>query len=64
MTSEETVTLTRREYEALIERNNQLEDWWPPGTPTTACVCPTTSPSTSCEGRVQSWHFEITRASP
>ena len=26
MTSEETVTLTRREYDALIERNNQLED--------------------------------------
>ena len=26
MTSEETITLTRREYEALIERNIQLED--------------------------------------
>ncbi len=26
MTSEETVTLTRREYDALIERNGQLED--------------------------------------
>ncbi len=26
MTSEETVTLTRREYDALIERNSQLED--------------------------------------
>ena len=26
MTSEETITLTRREYEALIERNSQLED--------------------------------------
>lgn len=26
MTSEETITLTRREYDALIERNSQLED--------------------------------------
>ncbi len=26
MTSEETVTLTRNEYDALIERNSQLED--------------------------------------
>ena len=26
MTSEEIVTLTRREYDALIERNGQLED--------------------------------------
>ena len=26
MTSEETITLTRREYQALIERNSQLED--------------------------------------
>ena len=26
MTKEETVTLTRKEYEALIERNGQLED--------------------------------------
>ena len=26
MTSEETITLTRREYDALIERNGQLED--------------------------------------
>ena len=26
MTSEETITLTRKEYEALIERNSQLED--------------------------------------
>ena len=26
MTSEETVTLTRREYDALIERNSELED--------------------------------------
>ena len=26
MTSEETVTLTRQEYEALIERNSELED--------------------------------------
>ena len=26
MTSEETITLTRREYDALIERNAQLED--------------------------------------
>ncbi len=26
MTSEETITLTRREYDALIERNNQLEE--------------------------------------
>lgn len=26
MTSEQTVTLTRREYDALIERNSQLED--------------------------------------
>ena len=26
MTSEETITLTRREYDALIERNDQLED--------------------------------------
>ena len=24
--SEETITLTRREYDALIERNSQLED--------------------------------------
>ena len=26
MASEETVTMTRREYEALVERNSQLED--------------------------------------
>ena len=26
MTSEETVTLTRKEYDALIERNSELED--------------------------------------
>ena len=26
MTSEETVTLTRREYDALVERNSRLED--------------------------------------
>ena len=26
MASEETITLTRREYNALIERNSQLED--------------------------------------
>ena len=26
MVSEETITLTRREYDALIERNSQLED--------------------------------------
>ena len=26
MTSEETVTLTRQEYDALVERNSQLED--------------------------------------
>ena len=26
MTSEETITLTRREYDALVERNGQLED--------------------------------------
>ena len=26
MTSEETITLTRREYDALVERNSQLED--------------------------------------
>ena len=26
MTSEDTITLTRREYDALIERNSQLED--------------------------------------
>ena len=26
MTSEETITMTRKEYEALIERNSQLED--------------------------------------
>ena len=26
MASEEVITLTRREYEALMERNNQLED--------------------------------------
>ena len=26
MTSEETITLTQREYDALIERNSQLED--------------------------------------
>ncbi len=26
MTSEETVTLTRREYDALVERNGELED--------------------------------------
>ena len=26
MTSEETITLTRREFDALIERNSQLED--------------------------------------
>ena len=26
MTSEETVTLTRQEYDALVERNGQLED--------------------------------------
>ena len=26
MTSEETVTLTRKEYDALMERNGQLED--------------------------------------
>ena len=26
MTSEKTITLTRREYDALIERNSQLED--------------------------------------
>ena len=26
MTGEETITLTRREYEALIERNGQLDD--------------------------------------
>ena len=26
MTSEQTVTLTRQEYDALIERNSQLED--------------------------------------
>ena len=26
MTSEKTITLTRREYDALIERNTQLED--------------------------------------
>ena len=26
MTSEETITMTRREYEALIERNSELED--------------------------------------
>ncbi len=26
MTSEETITLTRREYDALLERNSQLED--------------------------------------
>ncbi len=26
MTSEETITVTRREYDALVERNGQLED--------------------------------------
>ena len=26
MTSEETITVTRREYDALMERNSQLED--------------------------------------
>ena len=26
MTSEETVTLTRKEYDALVERNSELED--------------------------------------
>ena len=26
MTSEQTITLTRREYDALVERNGQLED--------------------------------------
>ena len=26
MTSEQTVTLTRRDYDALIERNSRLED--------------------------------------
>ena len=26
MTSGETVTLTRQEYDALVERNSQLED--------------------------------------
>ena len=26
MTSEETITLTRKEYDALIERNRELED--------------------------------------
>ena len=26
MTSEETITLTRREYDALIERTSRLED--------------------------------------
>ena len=26
MTSEETITLTRREYDALVERNSRLED--------------------------------------
>ena len=63
MTSEETITLTRRSYEALVERNNQLEDMLAARTPTTACVCPMRSPSTSCGVRVQSWHFETTRAS-
>ena len=64
MTSEETITLTRKEYEALIERNSQLEDMLAALARATACVFPTRSLSILCVGRVPSGRFGTTRASP
>ena len=64
MTSEETITMTRKEYDALIERNTQLEDMLAAQRADDGVRVPTGSLSTLCEGRVPSWRFGTTKASP
>ena len=63
MTSEETVTLTRKEYDHLIERNSQLEELLAAIHADDGVRVPHEAALDICEGRVPSWRFETTEAS-
>ena len=63
MTSEKTITLTRREYDALIERNSQLEDMLAAQDADDGDACAPRGRSRHyAGGRVPSWRFGTTRA--
>ena len=64
MTSEKTITLTRREYNALIERNTQLEDMLAAQDADDGVRVPHEVALDIMRGRVPSWRFGTTRASP
>ena len=64
MTSEESITLTRKEYDALIERNRELEETgWPLSARTMVFLFPTRWLSPSLTARDPSSPFGTTRAS-